>query len=78
MTLADRIKDARAARRWNREVLSAVSGVSVSTIGRIERGEEMQPRAGSIIALAVALEIPPQELAAEAGIEIFIPKDKWS
>lgn len=78
MTLADRIKEARTARKWSREVLAAVSGVSVSTIGRIERGEEMQPRAGSVIALAVALQIPPAELAAEAGIEIFIPKDKWS
>lgn len=78
MTVADRIKEAREARKWSREVLAAVSGVSVSTIGRIERGEEMQPRAGSIIALAVALGMPPQELAAEAGIEIFIPKDKWS
>ena len=78
MTLADRIKDARADRRWTREVLAAISGVSVSTIGRIERGEEIRPRAGSIIALAVALEIPPQELAAEAGIEVYMLKDKWS
>lgn len=77
MSVGDRIKEARESRGWTREVLAAVSAVSVSTIGRIERGK-MKPRAGSIIALAVALEISPQELAAEAGIQLYIPKDKWS
>lgn len=76
MPLADRIKDARQVLGWTREILAAYSGVSVSTIGRIERGE-FQPRAGTIIALALALGIPPEELAREAGLTIRIPRDKW-
>jgi transcriptional regulator with XRE-family HTH domain len=75
--LPDRIKDAREVLGWTREILAAYSGVSVSTIGRIERGE-MTPRAGNIIALAVALGIPPEELAEEAGVKIRIPPDRWS
>lgn len=60
--LPDRIKDAREVLGWTREILAAYSGVSVSTIGRIERGE-MVPRTGTIIALALALGIPPAEVA---------------
>lgn len=64
--LPERIKDARDVLGWTREILAAYSGVSVSTIGRIERGE-MQPRTGTVIALALALGIPPAELITEAG-----------
>jgi len=70
--LSDRIKDAREVLGWTREILAAYSGVSVSTIGRIERGE-MKPRAGSVIALAMALGIPTEELAAEAGLTLGVP-----
>lgn len=77
MVIADKLKDARKTRNWTREILAAYSGVSTSTIGRIERGQ-LIPRAGTIIALAHALSIPPEELAAEAGITIHIPPDKWS
>ena len=77
MTLEERIRQARAARGWNREHLAFYSGVSSSTIGRIERGE-WQPLASTIIALARALDLPAEELAAEAGIEIHIPPNKWS
>jgi len=75
--LPDRIKAARDVLGWTREILAAYSGVSVSTIGRIERGE-LVPRAGTVIALALALGIPPEELGAEAGVHIRIPPDKWS
>lgn len=77
MPLPERIKDARRVLGWTREILAAYSGVSVSTIGRIERGE-FTPRAGTIVALAVALGVPPEELGAEAGVHIRIPPDKWS
>lgn len=75
MPLPDRIKDARQVLGWTREILAAYSGVSVSTIGRIERGE-MQPRTGTVIALALALGIPTEELATEAGIQLGVPPGK--
>jgi transcriptional regulator with XRE-family HTH domain len=77
MVIADKIKDARKTKKWTREILAAYSGVSTSTIGRIERGQ-LIPKASTIIALAHALGVPPEELAAEAGITIHIPPDKWS
>lgn len=77
MPLPDRIRDAREVLGWTREILAAYSGVSVSTIGRIER-DEMTPRAGTIIALAIALGIPPEELGAEAGVQVRVPPNKWS
>lgn len=58
----DRIKGAREVLGWTREILAAYSGVSASTIGRIERGQ-MQPRTGTMIALALALGIPIIEVA---------------
>lgn len=77
MTLGERIKANRRARGWTREQLAVRASVSGSTIGRIERGEH-QPRASVIIALALALELPIEQLAADAGVEITIPPDKWS
>lgn len=73
--LPDRIKDAREVLGWTREILAAYSGVSVSTIGRIER-DEMQPRPGTMIALAVALGFPsghgsiprPEELRVNTAL----------
>jgi transcriptional regulator with XRE-family HTH domain len=72
MVIADKLKDARHTRKWTRELLAAYSGVSTSTIGRIERGQ-LIPRAGTVIALAHALGIPAEELAAEAGITLHRP-----
>lgn len=77
MTIADKIQTARTARGWTRELLAVYSGVSASTIGRIERGQ-LTPRAGTIIALARVLDLSPEELAAEVGITMHIPPDKWS
>lgn len=77
MTLPDKILTARTARGWTRELLAVYSGISASTIGRIERGQ-LTPRPGTIIALARVLDLSPEELAAEVGITIHIPPDKWS
>jgi transcriptional regulator with XRE-family HTH domain len=72
MALSDRIMGAREARGWTREQLAVYSNVSVSTIGRIER-DEMKPRAASVLALAMALGVAPDDFAAEAGIVLVRP-----
>jgi transcriptional regulator with XRE-family HTH domain len=77
MTLPDKIQTARTARGWTRELLAVYSGISASTIGRIERGQ-LTPRVGTIIALARVLDLDPQELALDIGVTIHIPPDKWS
>lgn len=79
MTLGERIKANRRARGWTREQLAVRANLSGSTIGRIERGGHT-PHASVIIALARALDLPVEQLAADAGIEIHLPDpdDKWS
>lgn len=72
MALPEKIHDARTARGWTRELLAVYSGVSTSTIGRIERNQ-LKPRAATVIALARALNLPPEELAAEVGITLHPP-----
>lgn len=47
-------KMARAALGWGVRDLSAQAGVSVDTITRLERGEQLQPR--TIAAIRAALE----------------------
>ena len=77
MTLGHRVQELRQGRNWTREQLAVYSGLSASTIRRVEK-DEIRPRPATLIVLANALDIPPQELAAEAGIQIYVPKDKWS
>ena len=79
LTLGERIKAARQARGWTREMLAVYSRVSATTVGRVERGDHV-PRASVLIALAQALELPVEELAAEAGLTIHLPDpdDKWA
>jgi transcriptional regulator with XRE-family HTH domain len=79
MGLPERIRTAREAKDWTRERLAVYASVSASTIGRIERGQ-LRPRAGTIIALARALGLSAEELAAEVGLVIhpMDPNDKWA
>jgi transcriptional regulator with XRE-family HTH domain len=79
VTLGEHVRAARRARGWTREELAVRARVSVSTVGRIERGDH-QPRAAIVIAIALALGLTPEELGAEAGLEIhpMDPNDKWA
>jgi transcriptional regulator with XRE-family HTH domain len=79
VTLGERVKATRKARGWTREQLAVRANLSGSTIGRIERGGHT-PHASVIIALAGALDLPVEQLAADAGVTIHLPdpEDKWS
>lgn len=55
---------ARAAAGWGVRELAKAAGVSVDTVSRLERGEELQPR--TVAAIRSALE--------EAGV-IFIDRN---
>lgn len=57
-------KMARAAVGWGVRQLAKEAGVSVDTVSRLERGEELQPR--TLAAIRAALEA--------AGVE-FIPQN---
>ena len=56
-----KLRAARVRRMLTQPELSALSGVMVATISRIENGLQ-QPRIPTIRKLAKALDVPPEEL----------------
>lgn len=61
-----RLRSERLGRRWSQDQLSAISGVSVRTIQRLERGRAATPT--SLAALALALSLPEAALVASDGL----------
>lgn len=59
-----RVREARAARDWTQEDLSAKSGLAVVQISRIERGVR-EIRLTTLLKLASALGVTTDELLAD-------------
>lgn len=59
--IGNRIRDARLAQGISMEDLSALSGMSVTSVGKIERGAQ-SPTAETLVRLAAALEIDAGKL----------------
>jgi transcriptional regulator with XRE-family HTH domain len=59
--LASRIKNLRIRKGFSQEQLAEISGLSLRTIQRIENGET-EPRGDSLIRLAAAFEVSPDEI----------------
>lgn len=72
--LADRIREWREALEVSRETIAKRSGLSVSTIRRIEAGT-VDPEISTIWALAKAMETEIYELADVGGEELGIAAD---
>ena len=72
--LADRIREWREALEVSRETIAKRSGLSVSTIRRIEAGT-VDPKISTIWALAKAMETEIYELADVGGEELGIAAD---
>ena len=64
--LGDRIRQLRRERLLTQEELSERSGVGVTSIIRVERGQ-VEPRFSTIRKLARALEVEPRELVDGRG-----------
>ncbi|UOQ68212.1 helix-turn-helix domain-containing protein [Hymenobacter volaticus] len=64
MFSANRIIAARKSKGFSQEVLAERSGVSLRTIQRVEQGDTT-PRGHTVLALAVALEVPLEVLQNE-------------
>ena len=65
-----RIRDARSALGVSMEDLSALSEVSVTSVGKIERGSQ-SPTAETLVRLATALEIDPGQLISGITAEEY-------
>jgi transcriptional regulator with XRE-family HTH domain len=63
--LGDRLKDARRRAALTQGELAEKSGVGVTTIVRIERGQIEEPRVTTIRKLAQALDVPTAQLVGE-------------
>ncbi len=72
MTLGEFIQNRRKALELSRNMLAARAGISHTEVHRIETGERQQPSLKVLSALAVALEVPQEELMKFAG---YIPTD---
>ena len=58
--MPNRVRELREARGYSQEFLSKLSGVSLRTIGRLERGEATKPE--TMERIARVLEVSVQEL----------------
>lgn len=72
MTLGEFIQNRRKALELSRNMLATRAGISHTEVHRIETGERQQPSLKVLSALAVALEVPQEELMKFAG---YIPMD---
>jgi transcriptional regulator with XRE-family HTH domain len=61
-TLAQNLKDARRRALMNQQDLADASGVGITTIVRLERGQVTEPHVRTLKKLAKALDIDPREL----------------
>lgn len=67
MSAGDYIKRKRLEKGMSQRQLAAVSGVSNSEISRIEAGGRQNPSPAVLGLIAKALDVPYEELLAEAG-----------
>jgi transcriptional regulator with XRE-family HTH domain len=62
-TFAANLRRERKQRNLSQETLGFRSGLDTSEVGKLERSER-DPRLGTIVKLAKALDLPPAELLA--------------
>ena len=64
--IGDRLRDLRKRRLLTQEQLADRSGVGIATIVRVERNQ-VEPRGSTILKLAEALGVEPEELVKLGG-----------
>ena len=62
MTLAQRIRDFRYSKGWGPDELASRAEISRTALYQIESGKTGLPRAGTLRRIAVALEVPMEDL----------------
>ncbi len=62
MSLAQRIRDFRYSKGWGPDELANRAEISRTALYQIESGKTEVPRAGTLLRIAVALDIPMDEL----------------
>jgi transcriptional regulator with XRE-family HTH domain len=62
MSLAQRVRDCRYAKGWGPDELASRAEISRTALYQIESGKTGLPRAGTLRRIAVALEVPMEDL----------------
>jgi transcriptional regulator with XRE-family HTH domain len=67
MSLAQRVREFRYSKGWGPDELANRAEISRTALYQIESGKTELPRAGTLRRIAVALEVPMEELLGSAG-----------
>jgi transcriptional regulator with XRE-family HTH domain len=67
MTLAQRVRDCRYSKGWGPDELASRAEISRTALYQIESGKTGLPRAGTLRRIAVALEVPMEDLLGHDG-----------
>ena len=67
MSLAQRVRDIRYAKGWGPDELANRAEISRTALYQIESGKTGLPRAGTLRRIAVALEVPMEDLLGDRG-----------
>ena len=76
MSLAQRVRDIRYAKGWGPDELANRAEISRTALYQIESGKTGLPRAGTLRRIAVALEVPMEDLLGfeETGSSRCVPR----
>jgi transcriptional regulator with XRE-family HTH domain len=69
MSLAQRVRDFRYSKGWGPDELASRAEISRTALYQIESGKTELPRAGTLRRIAVALEVPMEELLGNGETE---------
>jgi transcriptional regulator with XRE-family HTH domain len=74
MSLAQRVRDFRYSKGWGPDELASRAEISRTALYQIESGKTELPRAGTLRRIAVALDVPMEELLGNGETETMPPQ----
>jgi transcriptional regulator with XRE-family HTH domain len=73
MSLAQRVRDFRYSKGWGPDELASRAEISRTALYQIESGKTELPRAGTLRRIAVALDVPMEDLLGNGEAETLPP-----
>jgi transcriptional regulator with XRE-family HTH domain len=73
MSLAQRVRDFRYSKGWGPDELASRAEISRTALYQIESGKTELPRAGTLRRIAVALDVPMEDLLGNSEAETIPP-----
>jgi transcriptional regulator with XRE-family HTH domain len=73
MSLAQRVRDFRYSKGWGPDELASRASISRTALYQIESGKTELPRAGTLRRIAVALDVPMEDLLGNGEAETIPP-----